>query len=293
MKRLLAATDLSARSDLALRRAALLSREFSAALRIVHVVDGDQPPEIVAQECSQAGELLERRAQSLREIAGAPAEIMVKAGNVFQEIVDAAREFDADIIVMGSHRRRILRDVFVGTTIERVMRTGPHPVLMVPAEPSGPYHRVVAAVDLSEASANALLAARELKLLESAYVSLVHAFSLLEKGMMIYANIERQMIERHVAHEASEAKHDLVSFLAQHDLDNVAQDIRVEEGRAFSAIRKAVSEERPDLLVIGTRGLTGAKRILLGSVADEVLRSVGCDTLAVPPTFRPRRPASG
>jgi nucleotide-binding universal stress UspA family protein len=39
---------------------------------------------------------------------------------------------------MGAHRKRILRDVFIGTTIERVMRTGRHPVLMVNRPPADP-----------------------------------------------------------------------------------------------------------------------------------------------------------
>ena len=42
---------------------------------------------------------------------------------------------------MGAHRKQFLRDIFVGTTIERVIRTGPYPVLMVNNEASAPTRR--------------------------------------------------------------------------------------------------------------------------------------------------------
>jgi universal stress protein E len=50
-----------------------------------------------------------------------------------------AADINTDLIVMGAHRKQFLRDVFVGTTVERVIRTGPYPVLMVNNEvSSGP-----------------------------------------------------------------------------------------------------------------------------------------------------------
>ena len=57
---------------------------------------------------------------------------------------------------MGAHRKQLLRDIFVGTTIERVIRTGPHPVLMVNNEVRRAYRTALAAVDMSEASASAI-----------------------------------------------------------------------------------------------------------------------------------------
>lgn len=283
MKRLLAATDLSSRSERALRRAAALSGLFGAELQLLHVVDGDRPTEVVEQESRQASALLERQAEALGKVAAARPSVAIRSGDPFEEIVAAAAEGEADLIVLGAHRKRILRDVFVGTTIERVIRTGHCPALMVNTELDGPYRRVMVAVDMSEASSNALAAAKRLGLFERAYVSLVHAFEPMAKGMMIYAGIERERIEEHVVLEAAETRKTLTSFLAKLDLGDTAFDVRLEDGHTFSAIQKVVEKQKPELLVIGTRGLTGAKRVLLGSVADAVLRGIECDILAVPP----------
>jgi universal stress protein E len=282
LKRLLATTDFSQRSDRALKRAAFLSGALSADLQLLHVVDDDQPIDVVEQETRQAAALLQNTADGLREaFRGAPV-TSVKQGDPFQEIVQAAVETGADLIAMGSHRKRLVRDVFVGTTIERVMRTGRHPVLMVNSELSGPYRRIIVATDMSEASAHALRSAKSLGLLDGAHVSLLHAFEPFAKGMLIYANVERENIEKYVDHEASETKRSMTEFLSNLDLTGLRYDVRLEEGGAFFTIKKIVDKEKPDLLVIGTRGLTGVKRILLGSVADAVMRGVNCDILAVP-----------
>ena len=282
LRRLLATTDFSARSELAVQRAALLCRALKAELQLLHVVDDDQPAKVVDQEIEQATSLLHAMAAKLPGQSKNVPLSLVKAGDPFQEIVQAADDNDVDLIAMGSHRRRILRDVFVGTTIERVMRTGHHPVLMVNKKPESSYRRVVVATDMSAASANALSTAKSLGLLDGAYVSLVHAFEPLAKGMMIYANVEREKIEEHVAHEATETRRRLVDFVDKLKLDDLRYDLRLVEGPTFRTIKEFVDQEQPDLLVIGTRGLTGVKRILLGSVADAILRGIECDIIAVP-----------
>ena len=159
MRMILAGTDLSARSDRALHRAALLAREFKARLLILHVVDDDQPPALIDQDRRQAKALLDGQALHLAELANAPPDLLVKVGDPFDIIVRTAREQGADLIVLGAHRKRILRDIFVGTTIERVMRTGSAPVLMVNGFPDDPYRRLLLAIDMSEASARAAQAA--------------------------------------------------------------------------------------------------------------------------------------
>ena len=55
----------------------------------------------------------------------------------------------------------------------------------------------------------------------------------------------------------------------------------VEEGAPVEVIGRAVTRTDAELAVIGTRGHTGLKRVLLGSIADDALRTLECDVLAV------------
>jgi len=281
MKRILVTTDLSARSAWALQRAAMLSQQFSARWQVAHVVDGDQPAELIESASRLARSMLQHEALS-HSASGLP-EVVVRVGNPADEIVQYAGEIDADIIIMGPHRRDILRDVFIGTTVERVIRMGHHPVLMVNSQPKRSYQKIIAPVDFSETSANALLTAKRLGLLNGVHVAVLHVFETLAKGMMIYANVEREKIEEYVDHEAIKIRRKLEEFVIALGLGELSREMCLEEGQTFSVIKKMLDSRLPDLVIIGTRGLTGAKRLLLGSVADAVLRGAGRDVLAVPP----------
>lgn len=280
---LLVATDNSKRSELAIRRASMLQEEYAAKMTLLHVVDDDQPPDLVSDACVGAERLLRGAVARLRPYDDREVVTMVRSGDPFQTIVAVSDELSADLVVMGAHRRRILKDVFVGTSIERVMRTGSKPVLMVNQAPRTRYKKVAVAIDLSEASANALKSARDLGFLDDAHVIYFHAFETLAKGLMIYANIGKEVIDDYVARETVDARRAVDALITNVLGVETEYDVRIGEGTPAAFITRAVQEVSPDLLVIGTRGLKGFQHFLLGSVADEVLRKVDCDVLAVPP----------
>jgi universal stress protein E len=184
---------------------------------------------------------------------------------------------------MGSHRKQILRDIFIGTTIERVIRTGPYPVLMVNADTEHPYRYVIAGVDISEPSAHAIKTAKALGLVDDANLTVVHAFIAVARGKLYVANAPQDQIEDYVARERMQACEELSSFLTAQGFGGSRWSYRVEEGRAFEVILRVVKETVPDLVVIGTHGRSGIVKMLIGSVAEEVLRSLDVDILAVPP----------
>jgi universal stress protein E len=281
VNRLLVATDLSARSERAVGRGGVLARQSHAELALLHVVDDDQPPPLVAAATRQAEKLLRATVAGL---GGPQPEVLVRAGDPFEVVVQTAAERAVDLVVMGAHRKRILRDVFTGTTIERVMRTGRHPVLMENRAPAEPYRGAVVASDMSEASAGALRTAAALGFLGASELSAVHAFMPLAKDMMVYAGVEGEKIAEHVTHAGADARNKLVAFLRGCCPELLQHALLVEEGDPVVVIRRAVARLDADLVIIGTRGHTGLKRVLLGSVADAALRTLECDVLAVAST---------
>ena len=152
----LAATDFSTRSQRAVRRAGLLAQEHGAELALVHVVDDDQPQDLVALETREAERILNEQIRAVPELQQVACRPLVVSGDPFDGILRTARSAQPDLIVMGAHRKQLLLDIFVGTTIERVIRTGPYPVLMVNNEAEAPYRTALAAIDVSEPSANAI-----------------------------------------------------------------------------------------------------------------------------------------
>jgi nucleotide-binding universal stress UspA family protein len=279
---ILAATDFSTRSNRALRQAGLLARAGNAQLHIVHIVDDDQPDDLVRMERREAERLLREQMDTMPEVVGDNAHAMVLTGDPFDGILRAGSTVKADLIVMGTHRKQFLLDIFVGTTIERVIRRGSIPVLMVNNEAQQKYENVVAPIDLSVASANALGAALSTGLISDKGATLLHAFLALAKDKMTVAGTDQPSIDSYVASERQRAMDELAGFLVAHNFKDRRWSLRLEEGAPMEIISRAVSEMRPDLLVMGTHGRSAFVKALIGSVTEEALRSLSVDILAVP-----------
>ncbi|MBX9840885.1 MAG: universal stress protein [Xanthobacteraceae bacterium] len=280
---IVAATDFSTRSNRALRQAGLLAQSHDAQLHVLHVVDDDQPDELVRIERREAERLLIEQLGSMPELRGVRSRAMVVTGDPFDGILRAAGDVGADLVVMGSHRKQLLRDIFVGTTIERVIRKRAFPVLMVNNEAQRTYANVVVPVDMSDASANALRVALSKQLISAERVTILHGFWPLAKGKMFVGGHDQAGIDSYVASERQRAMDELAKFLVENGFTERRWSLRVEEGGAMESILRAVSELRPDLLVMGTHGRSAAVRVLIGSVTEEALRSLSVDILAVPP----------
>jgi len=279
--KILAATDFSTRSNRALRQAALLAQSDDSLLFMVHVVDNDQPDDLVRMEQREAERILREQMGAMPEIRWTHARPMVIAGDPFDGILQAAAEIQPDLIVMGSHRKQLLRDIFIGTTVERVIRKGSVPVLMVNHEAQRRYERILAPTDMSDVSANALHAARSIGLLGDG-ATLVHAFTALAKGKMSVAGVDRDSIADYIEGERRQVSNELATFLIANDLQNSQWRLRVEDGSPMEIISRAVTDIEPDLMVMGTHGRSRLIKALIGSTTEEALRSLNVDILVVP-----------
>ncbi len=283
MKRILVATDFSTRSDRALRRAILLGRQFSAAIVIVHVVDDDQPTRLREAEVRESAALLDEVAATMREIDRLSCETRLVLGDPFQAIADSVHATSADLVVMGPHRRQALRDVFIGTTVERAIRISPRPVIMANGVPAGRYDRILVATDLSDSSAAAIVEARGLGILDHTDTIVVHAFDSPAVSLMIRAATTMEQLKDHIAEADARAMAELTEFLQRIDVQPRRRVTQLIEVSAAAVIRDRIRKEKADLVVIGTHGRTGAAKFFLGSVAEEILRTSEVDVLVVPP----------
>jgi nucleotide-binding universal stress UspA family protein len=278
---ILAATDFSTRSNRALRQAGLLAGPVNAQLHIVHVVDDDQPEELIAMEKREAERLLQEQASSMPELRGVQTSTMVVSGDPFDGILRAAARMKADLIVMGSHRKHLLLDIFTGTTIERVIRNGTFPVLMVNNEAQRKYERVVIPTDMSDVSARAVRTALSTGLISGAGATVLHGFLPMAKGKLTVAGSDQAAVDEYVANERNRATSEVAEFMVANELGDRGWQVRIEEGAPMEVIARAIPNLQPDLLVMGTHGRTGLLKTLIGSVTEEALRSIAVDILAV------------
>lgn len=275
MKKLLLATDLSARSELALHRAVQLAREHGAALVALHVVDEDLPPSLAEVTKAGAERIIHERLDALP--GGPKVEVAILSGRASNAILGQAADEKAELIVLGLHRKGGLKEMFRGTTAERVIRTGNVPVLVVKSEAKEPYRRVVVGTDFSVHARRAMQLA--LRLAPKAELYLVHAFLVPFQGFMYGAGTRQQVESEHRDGMTAMIDEEMQAFLASFKgaPPKVHQICR--EGMAQESILKEIVGNDADLLVLGTHGRTGVAHAVLGSVAEDLLTEAPCDVL--------------
>ena len=142
LKNILVATDFGEASDAALTYGRDLARSYGATLHVVHVAEnilaryaGEGTLTLLPQLQSDVEEAARKRLTALvtdedRTMLHAKPVVLTALGTA-EAIVEHAKRHDVDIIVMGTHGRRALAHLLMGSVAERVVRTAPCPVLTV------------------------------------------------------------------------------------------------------------------------------------------------------------------
>lgn len=290
MSCILVATDLSTRSDRALRRAVLLAGAHNATLTLGHVIDDDRPAYLVESERNATSTLLDETARTVTQTDQVTADVAITTGEASAGILQIADDINADIVVLGSHRRQLL-DGFVGTTAERIIRRSQRPVLMANAMPLSLYQRSLLAVDFDDASRTAIDCAQRFGILERTQVTALHLFDAPASGMMKRAMQMPEAIDNYLGSQKSEARNKLDSFLSAIELRSAHRLVEHDRGSAARMILTCAEEQGADLIVMGTNQRKGVGRLLLGSVAQNVLLDAECDVLVVPVSMEVTDPA--
>ncbi|UYP29540.1 universal stress protein [Pseudomonas sp. Z8(2022)] len=280
MIKILVATDLSERSAHAVQRAVqLVRRQGGGEWTLLHVIDDDAPAAHVQRQVQQAETLLLAQAERLGEQAGSVPRVIVGTGEAAAVIVESARGMGADLLVVGAHRKSALRDFFVGTTLERVVRSSHLPVLRVNGPVTHEYRRAVLAMDLSRTSQQALQRARELGLASLDSLHVASAVEPVAAGAMMEAGISAEVLEN----QRELLRQQLVERLDAVGASLSQERLLVQIGSPEGVVGEALRQSGADLLVLGTHAREGASRFFLGSVASRLLGTLDSDALIVPP----------
>jgi nucleotide-binding universal stress UspA family protein len=264
--------------DLAERTGAHLHLRYVQEIPLGPLVGGDPSPRADEQTLQE-----EFEARCREELAGRPFvpdddHLTISAersGDVAPSLVQFAETEDADLIAMGTLGRRGAKRVFFGSTAEEVLRTAPCPVLTarVEEEENGSVRapaaleRLVVPIDFSEASRAALRYAARLAGVYEAPMTLVHVVELPD----LPPAYEVEFADPDVQAAAERAEADLRQWGESIETDDAALSYVVDAGDPASTILRVASEPG-DLVVMATEGLSGLKRTMLGSVAEDVLR---------------------
>ena len=277
-KRLMLATDLSARCDRALDRAGLLAESWGAELVAVNVLDVANNPDQILAWAGRASER-EMREIALHELrrntqgVKAPITLRVERGDEPADVLcNVADEVQADLVVSSVARSEVLGRFLLGSTVEQLARRLTQPLLIVRQRARQPYRRIVVATDLSAGAHAGLQAAA--RLFPGQPLQLYHAHDVPLAGLAGRAD-EALPVSR-TAQQACEA------LLAETPLPpSTAVSIQCERGAVASTLPSYVRTHDVDLVVLGIQARAGLLGALLGSTALRLLQWLPSDVLLV------------
>jgi len=280
MDKIAVATDFSARSDQAVLRAKLIAQKTGAELALIHIVDDDQPEEVIVSSRSIAMSVLRGIARTL-ENDGVAADPVVGVGDIARGILAAADAVAADLIVVGPHRKRPA-DVFIGTTVERVVRRSERPLLVAVGSPSKHHRRTLLAIDFDDASKAAARAALDLGVFDHTDVVVMHAFDAMGDGLMLRTFAPPSEVNAYRAGERINTISALHDLLGELSLPVSTTRVVAMNGSPARTILESAEHEAADLIIVGTNQRKGFARLLVGSIAGDVIRDTQRDILIVP-----------
>lgn len=141
------------------------------------------------------------------------------------------------------------------------------------------FQRVLAAVDFSEVSVGALKTALDLAGTLGADVKVLHvvpeqaAALPLEGGAMYVEDVDAGLLKQ--------AREDLARFLEDHASSAAELQFEVKGGEPAAEINRYAHEWHADMIVLGTHGRSGISHLLMGSVAERVLREANVPVMCI------------
>lgn len=230
---------------------------------------------------------LERELWNVAALLRAPeraCETRVLRGRPASAIVDEARRWEADLIVIGSRGHGPLESLLLGSVSTEVVDHAPCPVL-VARHPV--VHRLMLGVDGSDSAHRAVATVATWQLLHGVPATVVAVVEPLSTWPVAVGGAFAPTVVDMGSGVAEEREH-RVRLAVTEALDilrraGMIAEGEVREGDAAEQLVKAAMEHAADLVVVGTRGLGTFGRLLLGSVARKVLLHTHASVLVVRP----------
>jgi nucleotide-binding universal stress UspA family protein len=297
IKNILYPTDFSKCAAQAQAHALFLAKRFQCRLHIVHAIvlhrddphnpahHFPDPEELYEKLKNMASDRMDNDLKASHESADEVDIVMkelrgISATDLILEYADAN---DIDLIVMGTHGRRGLGYMLLGSIAQEVVREAACPVYTIresePAPKTGKIRRILAPMDFSDHSKTAVSIAREAAALYNAKLQLLHVVESVVPPSIYGFEVEPNIRLQQDAFDRSEEE--MKRIFSGSPGPDVPAEFNIATGHVVNEILECARSKNVDLIVIATHGLSGFKHLLLGSVAEKVIRMAPCPVLTL------------
>ncbi|QIJ89984.1 Universal stress protein [Mesoflavibacter sp. HG96] len=264
MKKIIVPVDFSDHSNYALEAASILAKKYNAEILALHMLEISETI-LTKGEADLQDEtvffikLAEKRFNEFLQqdfLTNVSVTPIVKHFKVFSEVNDVAKEHNADLIVMGSHGSSGLKEIFVGSNTEKVVRHADIPVLVIKNKPSTlSFDNVVFASDFSQESV-------------TPYINACQLFGKLgSKIHLLHVNTPGDNFK-----SSQEIEQTVVEFLnkADGDLNQLEHVKYVSDYTVEKGVLNYANVAGADAIAVATHGRTGFTHFLAGSISEDI-----------------------
>jgi nucleotide-binding universal stress UspA family protein len=280
VRRIVCATDFSPSAASAVVAAARLAARQDADLVIAHVtataaVELPVPTDLARQLIDDATRGLAGAVREAMRAGATRASSRLLEGVPWEGVLEAARAERADLIVTGTRGRTGIRRAVLGSVAEKIVRHAPCSVLAVHEGDEVDLSDVLCPIDYSDDSRRALELAADLTEPGGRGITLLHVI----EAPTTYG--EEPSLAAFVADLTAASSRRLDEWTRElRARTTVPVEARCSLGSPAARVLAELDDEpRFGLVVVGSRGRTGLRRALLGSVAEKLVRHARCAVL--------------
>jgi nucleotide-binding universal stress UspA family protein len=290
-RRILCPVDFSEFSRHALTHAVAMARRYEGRVTLLYVAPllpsvltfplNVDPLTMDASSREGLGEELREFAAPLRDQV--PMDMALLEGDAARQILEHARQAQADLVVMGTHGRSGFERWALGSVTEKVLRKAHCPVLTVPRSApdaeSGVFHRILCPVDFSPTSILGVKQALSLAEATKASLTLLHVVQWMpEEELREHRHFDVPEFRAYLQRDALRQLHALIPDAAR---DWCEPREVVAFGKPWRQVLQRAAEDSADLIVMGVNGRGAVDLMLFGSTTHHAVREATCPVLTV------------
>jgi nucleotide-binding universal stress UspA family protein len=290
IKKLLVPIDFSPASTLAVNHGVALARKFRAKLSLLHVIEAPsallytfptEAKKVEAQRKDQAEKMLPLFV-SPEDQDDLDVTFIVRAGEAEHVIQNVAEEEHADVVVMGIHGRGLIRRLFIGSVTQALLRKLGIPLLTV-CHVSQPleFRRILFATDFGPDSDRGFRIALGIAAETGASLTVAHTID--KRPAMTYETPEvHELFDEQRAELLKQTNDRFAEFKAEGAHWGVRVECILAEGDPSGTLVRIADETEADFIILGIRKMGAMARVLLGTVAEPVIRAAHVPVLSIP-----------
>ncbi len=281
--RILVPTDFSRASDAALAHARMLAGSTGATVHLLHLVDNAFLATVLADPHDYESAAYEKLQRLSGENLGGILAVQ-RSEAPADAITRYARAHNIDLIVMGTHGRGRVAQMLLGSVAEKVARTAPCPVLTMretPRTPGGRRPRLLVPTDFSPSSDAALGCAKRMAAKMRGSVCMLHVIEHPPTGVTFGSELCAPESLQARQDQTENARVELGRRMLADSHSRIAITGDIVFGASAAMISAYAANHAFDMIVMGTHGRSGIAHLLMGSVAESVIRTARCPVLTV------------